>query len=226
MSRRPAGFRSIGLVLALAAAASPVTAAETTLPLLQCGDDEREDAGGACLQETDFLAGTSSVALHLRSGGEAYGCDSEWATSVEFDLSALAPALQVFEATLIVHKTGYSDDSQGFFYLGAFPYEATGGAVAVARSLLTPETTLDIVYPSAANVDLAFDVTSAVREWLADGADRAGFLLAGVYSEVGYEDWISIGGCGSAQPPRLLVVHEGTIGVAAKPWSGVKCSYR
>lgn len=215
-----------GIGLLLGTLSSAVAAEEAALVLLQCGDDEREEAGGTCLQETDFLAGTTSTSLHLRIGGEARGCDSEWATSLEFDLGSLRAGLQIFRATLVVRKTGYSDDSEGFAYLGAFPYAATGSAVPVPRLALTPETALDIVYPSAANVDLFFDVTPAVQEWVAEGETRAGLLLAGVYSEVGYEDWISIAGAGSAYPPRLVVVHEGSIAASTTTWSNVKSVFR
>ena len=81
----------------------------------------------------------------------------------------------------------------------------------LARDDLTPETALDIAYPSAANTDLSFDVTAAVQAWVNAGAAKAGLLLAPVYSEIGYEDWISVGGCGYAAPPRLIVVHEGAV---------------
>jgi len=226
MSRVHSVLSSVTVALLFCLTPLPATADETSLTLLQCGDDEREDAGGTCLQETEFLAGTTSTALHLKVGGEAWGCDSEWATSLEFDLGPLHPGLQIFSATLIIRKTGYSDDSQGFFYLGVFPYTATGAPVPVPRSALTPETTLDIAYPTAANIDLSLDVTAAVAQWVADGESRAGFLLAGVYSEVGYEDWISVGGAGYAFPPRLFVSHEGAIGTVATPWTAVKTLYR
>lgn len=205
---------------------SGASADETWPALLQCGDDEREDAGGTCSNEPDFLAGQNSTALHLKVGGEARGCDSEWAASFEFDLASLRAGLQIFAATLIVRKTGYSDDSEGFTYVGAFDYAATGGPVAVPRAALAPETALDIVYPSAANTDLHFDVTAAVQTWVAAGASRTGLLLAGVYSEVGYETWISVGGANSYAPPRLVVQHEGSVARAAAPWSAVKSIYR
>jgi len=192
---------------------------------LQSGDDEREDAGGSCLQETSFNAGVASGELHLRIGGDASGCNSEWATSVELDLAVL-PSHAVTSATLVVRKTGYSDDSQGFAYIGAFVYAATGSVTTVERADLTPDTALSIVYPPAANVDLDFDVTSAIQALLGDGETLAGLLLAGVYSEVGYEDWISVGGKGYVSPPRLIVAFERTIATESTPWSQVKHLYR
>jgi hypothetical protein len=214
----------LGLILGIASL--PAAAVEVELTAVQSGDDEREFAGGTCLQEEEFLAGTSSTSLHQKVGGEAWGCDSEWATSIEFDLSSIPVGLQVFSATLLVRKTGYSDDSQGFFYMGAFAYEATGAPVPVAREALTLDTMLDVVYPSAANVDLSFDVTAAVQEWVARGKRRVGLLLAGVYSEVGYENWVSVGGSGYAIPPRLHVSHEGSVAIARTPWTDVKEFYR
>ena len=210
------------LVIAAAAAASDTV----TIPPLQCGDDEREYGAGACPQETKFTAGTVSTALHLKVGGEAAGCDSEWATSLEFGLETVPAQQPVVSAVLVVHKTGYSDDSEGFPYVGVFAYPATGAPVSVGRDELTPDTVLDVVFPSSANVDLSFDVTAAVQALVDAGAARAGFLLAGVYSEVGYEDWISVGGMAYAVPPRLVVVYEGTVAAPAGSWSAVKAAYR
>jgi len=213
-----------GLLVALAAT---VAASDTvTIPPLQSGDDEREFGSGACPQETKFTAGTVSTAPHLKVGGEAAGCDSEWATSLEFALDAVPAQQPVVSAVLTVRKTGYSDDSEGFPYVGVFAYPATGAPVTVGRDELTPDTALDVVFPSSANVDLSFDVTAAVQVLVDAGAARAGFLLAGVYSEVGYEDWISVGGATYAFPPRLVVVYEGTVPTNEAGWSSVKAAYR
>ncbi len=213
-----------GLLLALAA---PAAASDTvTIPPQQCGDDEREFGAGACPQETKFTAGTVSTAPHLKVGGEAAGCDSEWATSLEFALDAVPAQQPVVSAVLTVRKTGYSDDSEGFPYVGVFAYPATGAPLTVGRDELTPDTVLDVVFPSSANVDLSFDVTAAVQELVAGSAPRAGFLLAGVFSEVGYEDWISVGGTTYAIPPRLVVVYEGAIATHSGSWSAVKAAYR
>ena len=201
-------------------------ATEVTLSAALCGHDERVEGVGACPVETAFTAGVASVDLHLKVGGEAWGCDAEWAASFEFDLGALPAGTEVYIATLVVRKTGYSDDSQGFTYLGAYAYDPTGVGVPVERAALTPETAQDIVYPSAANTDLSFDVTGAVQAWVDAGSARAGLLLAPVYPEVGYEDWISVGGCGYATPPRLIVVHEGAVADASSSWSDLKALYR
>lgn len=211
----------LSLLLATAAAA-----VETTLPPVLCGHDEREEGAGACPQETAFKAGVGSSDLHLKIGGEAWGCDSEWAASMEFDLGLVPAGAQVYSATLIVRKTGYSDDSEGFTYLGAYAYDPTGSEVPVERADVTPETALDIAYPSAANTDLTFDVTAAVQAWVGGGAAKAGLMLAPVYPEIGYEDWISVGGCGYALPPRLVVVHEGAVADEATSWSQLKAGYR
>lgn len=210
----------------LAGAVVQATATEITLSPTLCGHDEREEGAGNCPIEAAFKAGAPSADLHLKIGGEAWGCDSEWASSFEFDLGSLPAGAEVYIATLVVRKTGTSDDAQGFTYLGAYAYDPTGAEVPVARGDLTPETALAIVYPSAANTDLSFDVTAAVQTWLAAGAAKAGLLLAPVYPEIGYEDWISVGGCGYAVPPRLIVVHEGAVPGAPTSWSDLKASFR
>lgn len=214
------------LLVAALGLACPVMAAELVLHPTLCGHDEREDGVEGCLQETDFRAGVASPDLHLKVGGEAWGCDSEWATSLEFDLGPVPAGAPVTGATLVVRKTGYSDDAQGFAYLGAYAYDATGAEVLVARDDLTPETALAIAYPSAANVDLAFDVTAAVQAWVAAGSARAGLLVAPVYPEAGYEDWISIGGCGYVVPPRLVVTFEGAVAAEPSSWSALKAAWR
>ncbi len=221
-------FHKISLLcyLLIVIAATSSASDTATIPPLQCGDDEREESAGACLQETKFTAGTVSTALHLKIGGEAAGCDSEWATSLEFSLDAVPAQQPVISATLTVRKTGYSDDSEGFPYVGVFDYPATGEPVSVDRNALSPDTMLDVVFPSSANVDLSFDVTAAVQDLVAGGAARAGFLLAGVYSEVGYEDWISVGGTAYAIPPRLVIVYEGTVAAQSGSWSTIKAAYR
>lgn len=216
-----------GLVIGLVAASGgTAAAAEVALGPLQCGEDEREDADAPCLHEDAFQAGTVSTAMNLHTGGTAYGCNAEWATSLEFDLSWVPPAHRILQAVLVVRKTGYADDAQGFFYLGAFAYAAAGEEVAVPRADLTPETALGIVYPPAANVDLEFDVTSAVQEALAAERTRAGFLLAGIFSEAGYEDWITVGGITHPAPPRLVVEFEGPVAATPVTWSTVKALHR
>ncbi|MFH2054057.1 MAG: hypothetical protein ABIK96_16500 [bacterium] len=45
-------------------------------------------------------------------------------------------------------------------------------------------------------------------------------------NEAGYEDWISIGGCGHPNPPRLALEYEGTVAAEAQSWSGVKSLFR
>ncbi len=224
----PALFLAILASGSLAAGLPAATACalEVTLVPTLCGHDEREEGSGACPQEADFKAGVPSAELHLKIGGEARGCDSEWATALEFDLGGLPTGAEVYIATLVVRKTGYSDDSEGFTYLGAYAYDPTGGEVLLARDDLTPETALDIAYPSAANTDLSFDVTTAVQAWLNAGAAKAGLVLVPVYSEIGYEDWISVGGCGYPLPPRLVIVHEGAVADESTSWSDLKANYR
>lgn len=214
------------LPVGMAAMATIAAAGELTLPPALCGHDERVDGGGACASESSFTAGVASPDLHLKVGGEAWGCNAEWASSFEFDLAALPDGSEVHAATLVVRKTGYSDDSQGFAYLGAYAYEPSGAAVSIERDDLTPDTALAIVYPTAANTDLVFDVTAAVQAWARVGAERAGLLVAPVYSEVGYEDWISIGGCGYAVAPRLVILHEGAVRDTPTSWSFLKATYR
>lgn len=219
---RAASAWTCGLLLLFTTTAAGA-ATVTYLPV-QCGDDEREDGGGVCPQETKFYAGTVSTALHLKVGGDTAGCNSEWAASFEFVLDPLPRA--VTAATLVVRKTGYSDDAQGFAYIGAFAYPATGAVETIERAALTPDTALSIVYPPAANVDLHFDVTAAIQGLAAGGGSRAGLLLAGVYSEVGYEDWISVGGTAYAIPPRLVVEFELPIATQSLTWSSVRSLYR
>lgn len=213
----------VWVTLAWAALAS---AAEVTLPAALCGHDEREDGAGACLQEAHFKAGVPSGEMNLMVGGQAWGCDSEWAASFEFDLGPVPSGAPVQQAVLVVRKTGYSDDAQGFAYVGAFAYAPTGAEVPVARDDLSPDTALAVLYPPAANVDLAFDVTAAVQAWVADGAAKAGLLLAPVYSEIGYEDWISVGGCTHPTPPRLVINYDGAVANESSTWSRLKALWR
>ena len=201
-------------------------AAELALSPTLCGHDEREEGAGACPQETHFKAGVAGGDQHLMAGGQAWGCDSEWAVSFEFDLGQVPAGAPVRAAALVVRKTGYSDDAQGFAYLGAFPYEPTGAEVLVARDDLTPETALDVLYPPAANSDLSFDVTAAVQAWVAAGAAKAGLLLAPVYPEIGYENWISVGGCGHVAPPRLVITYDGAVATETATWSELKAAWR
>lgn len=221
------------LVLCLVTAAAGVVcaaafarAAELTLAPTLCGHDEREEGTAGCPVETAFKAGVPSATLHLQSGGDTAGCNSEWAACFEFDLGAVPAGAPVDRATLLVRKTGYSDDAQGFAYLGVFAYAPTGAEVALERDDLTADTALDILYPPAANVDLALDVTAAVAARVGDGVAKLGLLLAPVYSEIGYEDWISVGGCAYMVPPRLVVAFQGAVAVEATSWSGLKARYR
>lgn len=211
------------MLLCLASAAA---AAELTLAPTLCGHDEREDGAGACLSEDAFKAGVPVAALHLKSGGDTAGCNSEWAAFFEFDLGPVPAGSPVDHATLVVRKTGYSDDAQGFAYLGAFAYVPTGAEVRVPRDELTPDTALDVVYPPAANVDLSLDVTAAVAACVGDGVGKVGLLLAPVYPEIGYEDWISVGGCAYTVPPRLVVAYQGAVGAETTAWSALKARFR
>lgn len=210
----------------IALSATVATAAEVTLAPSLCGHDEREEGAGTCPRETHFKAGAAAADLHLLVGGQAWGCDSEWAASFEFDLGAVPAGAPVHSATLVVRKTGYSDDSEGFAYLGAFAYEPAGAEVLVARDELTPDTALDVLYPPAANSDLSFDVTAAVQAWVAAGAAKAGLLLAPVYPEIGYETWISVGGCAYAAPPRLVITYDGAVAEQTATWSQLKAAWR
>lgn len=204
--------------------AGTAAAVEVTLAPTLCGHDEREEGAGACPQETVFKAGVPGAELHLKIGGEAWGCDSEWATSLEFDLGGLPMGAEVYIATLVVRKTGYSDDSEGFTYLGAYAYDATGSEVLLARDDLTPETALDIAYPSAANTNLRSTSRQPCRPGSTPARPRQ--LLLAPVSEIGYEDWISVGGCGYALPPRLVIVHEGAVADESTSWSDLKANYR
>lgn len=228
MSRGQLQSLGAGVMVAvcLAGAARAAAAAEVTLPPSLCGHDEREEGAGACPRETHFKAGVAGGATHLMIGGQAWGCDSEWAASFEFDLGAVPAGAPVHSAVLVVRKTGYSDDSEGFTYLGAFAYEPTGLEVLVARDELTPETALDVLYPPAANTDLSFDVTAAVQGWVAAGAAKAGLVLAPVYPEIGYETWISVGGGVHPAPPRLVVTYDGAVAAQTTTWSQLKAVWR
>ncbi len=212
------------LYLLMAAAAAQ--AFTVTLNAAISGHDERQDAPSPCLQETAFLAGQDLPDTDLKVGGNAYGCDSEWAASFEFDLASLPLHETVVDAVLTVTKTGYADDAQGFFYLGAFYFPTTGTPIPVPRANLTPTTALDILYPPTTNTAMNFDVTAAVRDLVDGGTGRAGFLLAGVNSEAGYEDWISVGGAGSSQPPQLVITLTDVVADEASSWSRIKGLYR
>jgi len=217
-------FIMITLILGLAAGTSG--AVTLTLGPTLCGESEREFAPAPCLEEPAFQAGVPTAELNLKVGGNAYGCDSEWAAGFEFDL-ATAPAGQVIvSATLVVHKTGYADDAQGFPYIGAFSYTASGAPVPVPRDDLDPDTALDIMYPPVANVDLFFDVTATVQELIDDSAPLAGFLVAGIYSEAGYHNHIFVGGCANTSPPRLEIVFNAPVATEGASWSTLKALYR
>ncbi|HPF35980.1 MAG TPA: hypothetical protein P5571_09645 [Candidatus Krumholzibacteria bacterium] len=210
----------IAALLLLLAAVAP--AAELVLAPVAAGDDARL----ACEGDLDFLAGTSSTAAQLQVGGTAYGCDREWAASCEFDLGPVPADLDLLSAVFTVRKTGYADDAQGLFYLGLFTYPASGAPTAVPRDDLDPQTALGVVWLTAVNGDLSFDVTEPVERVLGDPGARLGLLLAGVYSEAGYEDWITIGGAAHAQPPRLTLTYAGAVGNEPRTWSEVKALYR
>jgi len=214
------------LAAALGLAAVAAGAVEVTLPPTLCGHDEREEGSGSCLSETAFKVGVASIVQHLKAGGEAAGCNSEWGSFFEFDLGPVPTGSPVESARLIVRKTGYSDDAQGFAYLGVYAYTPTGTEVAIERDDLTPDGALDILYPPAANVDVSLDVTAAVGAYVEAGIAKLGLLLAPVYSEIGYEDWISVGGCAYTIPPRLVVTYQGAVGAETTTWSGLKVRYR
>lgn len=67
---------------------------------------------------------------------------------------------------------------------------------------------------------------AAVRDLVDDSVGRAGFLLAGIYSEAGYEDWVSVGGGGSTHPAILEVELQGVVAGAPSSWSRIKTLYR
>jgi len=207
--------------LALAAAACAEEAFQA--PLLQVGEDERVEGTGACPVEPDFIAGTVSTAYSLHVGGNAWGCDSEWGVSAEFDLAAFTPGQEILGAEFVVRKTGHEE---GLPYVAAFAYAATGGEVALPRADLDDHTALDIVAPTQSNVDLHFTMTGHVQDLIDDGVTRAGLFLCGVYSEVGRMDRIYVGGSPHAYPHRLVITTEGPVSNEAATWSGIKIIYR
>ena len=221
--RGAAALATMALPLILSALGSPCAADEYQAPLLRVGEDERVEGIGSCPVEADFIAGTVSTAYSLRVGGNAYGCDSEWGVSAEFDLSAFAPGQAVLAAEFVVRKTGHED---GLPYVAAFAYTATGSEVLLPRADLGPDTALDIVAPTAANVDLHFTVTGRVQDLIDDGAARAGLFLCGVYSEVGRMDRIYVGGAPHDAPPRLVITTEGAVALERSTWSGIRSLFR
>ena len=229
MSSRKTGFRDslsvagISLLLALLAVPAVYAVEEYQAPLLQVGEDERVEGTDPCPQEADFVAGTISSVYSLKVGGNAYGCDSEWGVSAEFDLSALNPGQTIFAAEFIVRKTGHEE---GLPYVAAYAYEATGGEVLLPRVDLDMYTALDIVAPTQANVDLYFTMTEHVQELVDDGASRVGVFLCGVHSEVGRMDRIYVGGSLHDYPPRLVITTDNTVAGESSTWSGVKSIYR
>lgn len=217
-------FIMITLILGLAAGTSG--AVTLTLGPTLCGESEREFAPAPCLEEPAFLVGVSTAEMNLKVGGNAYGCDSEWASGFEFDLTTVPSGQVIVSATLVVHKTGYADDAQGFPYIGTFTYGATGAPVIVPRDDLDPDTALDIMYPPVANVDLDFDVTDTVQELIFDAESSAGFLVAGIYSEAGYHNHIFLGGCANVNPPRLEIVYNAPVASEKESWSTLKALFR
>ena len=208
--------------LTLSAAAPAGATEEFTAPLLQAGEDERVEGVGACPVEPDFAAGTVSTAYSLHVGGNAWGCDSEWGASAEFDLTAFNPGQTILAAELVVRKTGHEE---GLPYVAAFGYAATGGEVPLPRADLDMYSALDIVAPGQANVDLHFTVTGHVQDLIVDGAARAGLFVCGVYSEVGRMDRIYVGGAPHAYPPRLVITTEGPVGGETSTWGGIKAIF-
>lgn len=213
--------------LILAGVASGAQGATLVLPAQLGGEDERVDAPDPCPQEAAFVAGIATAATSLRVGGNSYGCDSEWAACLQFDLGEIPTGQQIESARLVVRKTGYADGAAGFAIVGAFPYLVGAGSVLVPRDDLSTETALAIVSPPAANVDLEFVVTGAVQNLLDDGDFSAGFLLCGVYNEAGYLDSITVGNTTNAVPPRLVVEYqEGSVPVSSGDWSSLKALFR
>jgi hypothetical protein len=212
------------VVLAVLMAPVMTIAAETyEAPLLLAGEDERVDGVGTCPVEPDFVAGVVSTAYSLKVGGNAWGCDSEWGVSAEFDLSGFPSGLTILAAEFVVRKTGHEE---GLPYVAVFDYEATGGETLLPRADLNEYTALDIRAPGAANVDLAFTVTDHVQDLVDDGFTRAGFFLCGVFSEAGRMDRIYVGGAPHDQPPRLFITVEGVVAGERSSWTGVKSLYR
>ncbi len=159
----------------------------------------------------------------LNVGGNAWGCDSEWGVSAEFDLSAFHPGQTILAAEFVVRKTGHEE---GLPYVAAFAYAATGGEVLLPRADLNEYTALDIMAPTQANVDLHFTVTDHIQDLIDDGAARAGVFLCGVNSEVGRMDRIYVGGAPHGYPPRLVITTEGPVSGETATWSALKSIYR
>jgi hypothetical protein len=221
MRRARRGTTTLAGILMLLAGAT-AAAMDYSAPLLQAGDDERVEGADGCPQEAAFLAGTVSTAASLYVGGNAWGCDSEWGTSAEFDLSAFGPGQTVLAAEFVVRKTGHEE---GLPYVAAFGYGATGGEVVLPRDDLDEYSALDIVAPGVANVDLHFTITAYLQDLLDDGAARAGFFLCGVYSEVGRIDRIYVGGSTHEFPPRLILSVDGPVVATRSTWGAVKSLY-
>lgn len=219
-------FRILILAVALAVAGS-AAASNLTLTAVAGDHDERVDGVDPCPRETSFLLGGASSETILQVGGNAWGCDSEWAASFRFDLDLLATGSQIDEALLIVRQTGYADDSSGFPYLGAFTFTPGDAPVEVPRADLTPETALDVLMPSSVNGDLQFDVTGVIQTLVDDAQPAAGLLLCGIYDESGYHDFIYVANTGSAYPPRLHIIYtEGAVPIDELSFDAVKSLYR
>lgn len=219
----------IGFLVAALALSGIGTAGAVTITLTAtAGDhDERGDGGGLCPLEDAFLLGGSASAASLQVGGNAWGCDSEWAASFRFDLNGIDTGAEIEQALLVVRKTGYADDSSGFPYIGAYAFTPGATPVEILRADLTPTTAQDVLLPGAPNVDLEFDVTGAVQDFVDDASPEAGLLLCGIYNEAGYHDFIYVGNIGHTYPPRLIIEYtEGTVPSRRFSFDAIKSLYR
>lgn len=225
MNGVPKLARAAALVLALN---GPVLAQiDVTADLLGTGHEEREDGGGTCLHEPAFIAGVYDAVTQLQAGGDNAGCDSEWAAFAEFDFSVVGEDGIVESATLHLRYTGYGDDAMGLPYVGVFGYTYAGGPVILPRDDLEARSALAVFAPtSVTNVDIAVDVTSYVADLAGQQTFRAGFLVCGAFSEVGYNDLVYFGGAGHVHPPRLVITVTSPVPAQPRSWGAVKSAHR
>ena len=218
----------LGIAVLILTWSGPVLAQDNFgATLLGTGHDERVDGGDGCLNEADFVVGQYENLTQLQAGGNGYGCDSEWGAFAEFDFSLLPENSVISSAALTLRYTGYGDDAAGLPYLAIYGYDYGGGAVNLPRATLNEQTALAIFTPtSATNVDLTFDVTELVIELVLEQTWRTGFLVSGVFSEVGYNALVYFGGVGHAYPPRLVITTESPVAVDRHSWGTLKAVYR
>ncbi|MCK9994963.1 MAG: hypothetical protein KAH56_01645 [Candidatus Krumholzibacteria bacterium] len=217
----------VAVALVLALCGSALAQSDFTASLLGTGHEEREDGVEGCLSESGFIAGVYNAVTQLQTGGNGYGCDSEWGAFTEFDFTGIGTSSVILSVSLYLRYTGYGDDAMGLPYIGVYGYEYAGGPVVLPRTELDDHTALAVFAPtSTTNVDIAVDVTDFITDLVLEGTFQTGFFVCGVFSEVGYNDMVYFGGSNHTHPPRLVITTANPVWNDRSSWGGLKSLFR